>query len=123
MTYLIWSNEHSAWWMPNSRGYTVSRAAAGRYSLEEATRICLGATASQNDCRVPDECIVPCEDEPQKRWVNRKSGDVYFVDGEAVNATNATAGQQMVLYHRENSVLQFVRARAEFESKFVKDGA
>ena len=123
MTYLIWSNEHSAWWMPNSRGYTASRATAGRYSLEEATRICLGANTHQSDRRVPDECIVPCEDEQQERWVNRKSGDIYIVDGEVVNATNANDRQQMVLYHRENSATQFVRERAEFESKFVKDGA
>jgi hypothetical protein len=34
--YLIWSNEHRAWWRPNSRGYTVHLEAAGRYTRAEA---------------------------------------------------------------------------------------
>lgn len=38
--YLIWSNEHRAWWRPNGRGYTSDLAAAGRYSREDAMRTC-----------------------------------------------------------------------------------
>lgn len=37
--YLIWSNEHAAWWGPNRRGYTTSIGAAGRYSADEAKAI------------------------------------------------------------------------------------
>lgn len=37
--YLIWSNEHQAWWRPNSRGYTLSVEAAGRYERDEALTI------------------------------------------------------------------------------------
>jgi hypothetical protein len=59
MKYLIWSNEHGAWWKPNSHGYTTDRGDAGYYSLEEATEICVGATSHQNDRQVPNECIVP----------------------------------------------------------------
>jgi hypothetical protein len=41
--YLIWSNEHRAWWRPNKCGYTVHLAVAGRYSHDEALRICRNA--------------------------------------------------------------------------------
>lgn len=34
--YLIWSNEHRAWWRPNSRGYTLDVDKAGRYSRKDA---------------------------------------------------------------------------------------
>ena len=43
MKYLIWSNEHNSWWMPNSSGYTQRSEYAGRYTLEEAIKICNGA--------------------------------------------------------------------------------
>lgn len=36
--YLIWSNEHRAWWRPNNAGYTKQLEAAGRYSREDAIR-------------------------------------------------------------------------------------
>lgn len=38
--FLIWSNEHNAWWRPNRLGYTPEIAAAGRYFLEDAIAIC-----------------------------------------------------------------------------------
>lgn len=37
-SYLIWSNEHRAWWRPNSSGYTVFIESAGRYSRDEAVK-------------------------------------------------------------------------------------
>lgn len=36
--YLIWSNEHRAWWRPNARGYTTFIESAGRYSRDEAIK-------------------------------------------------------------------------------------
>lgn len=36
--YLIWSNEHRAWWRPNSRGYTIHIEAAGRYTRDDALK-------------------------------------------------------------------------------------
>ena len=36
MNYLIWSNEHRAWWRPKAQGYTDSHERAGRYTREEA---------------------------------------------------------------------------------------
>jgi hypothetical protein len=40
MEYLIWSNEHRAWWGPGERGYVRKISAAGRYSREHAIGIC-----------------------------------------------------------------------------------
>ena len=57
-TWLIWSNEHDAWWGPNSNGDIGSRADAGRYTLEEATEICVGANRYQKDGR-PLETMLP----------------------------------------------------------------
>jgi hypothetical protein len=37
--FLIWSEEHGAWWRPGRMGYTTSIREAGRYSLDEATEI------------------------------------------------------------------------------------
>ena len=41
--YLIWSDEHRAWWRPRRSGYTTHISAAGRYSREEALSICRNA--------------------------------------------------------------------------------
>ena len=38
--YLIWSNEHRAWWGPGERGYVKRVENAGRYSRNEALAIC-----------------------------------------------------------------------------------
>jgi predicted RNase H-like nuclease (RuvC/YqgF family) len=41
--YLIWSNEHSAWWGPGQLGYVTDPARAGRYTLQQAKEICFEA--------------------------------------------------------------------------------
>jgi hypothetical protein len=41
--YLIWSNEHTCWWRANSQGYSYDIKDVGRYSREEAMKICKGA--------------------------------------------------------------------------------
>lgn len=38
--YLVWSNEHRAWWGPAGRGYVRRVSEAGRYSWPEALAIC-----------------------------------------------------------------------------------
>lgn len=38
--WIIWSNEHRAYWRPDSCGYTRRIDDAGRYSYEEARSIC-----------------------------------------------------------------------------------
>ena len=56
--YLIWSNEHGAWWRPNSQGYTIHLAAAGRYSRSEALLICSRAHDGWDEGKVPPEVPV-----------------------------------------------------------------
>lgn len=53
--YLIWSNEHRAWWGWNHRGYTNRIAKAGRYSRVDALRICNGANYSWDENTNPDD--------------------------------------------------------------------
>jgi hypothetical protein len=42
--WLIWSNEHEAWWRPNGNGYTMLRAEAGEYGFAKAVEICAANT-------------------------------------------------------------------------------
>lgn len=54
--WLVWSNEHEAWWGPNRCGYTQKMNDAGRYTFAEAVQIC--SVRSIRMC-VPDEVCVP----------------------------------------------------------------
>jgi hypothetical protein len=40
--YLIWSNEHRAWWGANRWAFAERIEDAGRYDREEALNLCLG---------------------------------------------------------------------------------
>lgn len=63
--YLVWSNEHRAWWRPKSAGYTYDVRAAGRYTSAEA--IDISGTARNgwtNPARVPDELAINIQDLP-----------------------------------------------------------
>lgn len=52
--YLVWSNEHRAWWGPNNAGYYGSIASAGRYTRDEALKICRGGRQfNDNPTEVP----------------------------------------------------------------------
>lgn len=57
--YLIWSHEHSAWWHGGSLGYTPHLDLAGRFTRDEALRICFrampGAGARLNELPVRAE--------------------------------------------------------------------
>jgi hypothetical protein len=53
--FLIWSNEHRAWWMPGSRGYTTLADRAGRYTREQALSICNGANYGWDEDTLPNE--------------------------------------------------------------------
>jgi len=39
--YLVYSREHNAWLGPHNAGYPIVENEAGRYTLEEAKRICI----------------------------------------------------------------------------------
>lgn len=51
--YLIWSEEHGAWWRPGSAGYTTSMAKAGRYTEDKARAIVNSANGGGTFCEVP----------------------------------------------------------------------
>lgn len=51
--YLIWSEEHGAWWGPNSHGYTRSMIKAGRYPRQIAEAISASANGGGTFCEVP----------------------------------------------------------------------
>lgn len=64
--YLVWSNQHRAWWRPNSAGYTKSVVAAGVYSRGEALSISHdGRDGWTGDTGVPDELPVCIDDLPR----------------------------------------------------------
>ena len=73
MKYLIWSNEHNAWWRADSQGYTTSVISAGRYDIHDAIKICNGANYTwDNNSNIPHE--LPIAEEialklsAQKEW-------------------------------------------------------
>lgn len=53
--WLIWSNEHAAWWNPERLGYTQRIEKAGRYSLEEAET----CAEMRSPAAIPPEVVVP----------------------------------------------------------------
>lgn len=55
--WLIWSNEHNAYWRANELGYTPNLYEAGNYTLEKAIAIC--SKANYRPDIPPNECIVP----------------------------------------------------------------
>lgn len=48
MKWLIWSNEHRAWWKPNRHGYTTRTDQAGQFSFEDATKIVFEANRNSD---------------------------------------------------------------------------
>jgi len=59
--WLIWSNEHHAWWKPKEAGYITKRGGAGRYSYERACDIVYNANKHQSFDKVPNETMVRVE--------------------------------------------------------------
>ena len=57
--WLIWSNEHGAWWKSARRGYTPNREEAGHYSFAEAVEICGADTKYGRLRNVPSETMIP----------------------------------------------------------------
>jgi hypothetical protein len=60
--YLIWSNEHKAWWKPDHNGYTTNTGEAGRYQEREARFICERANIAEVNevlCLAPEFNLDP----------------------------------------------------------------
>lgn len=47
--YLIWSNEHRAWWGSDRAGYVSRLSQAGRYSQADALLVCTHAIPGTAD--------------------------------------------------------------------------
>jgi len=64
--YLVWSNEHRAWWAPNRCGYTRLIDRAGRYAREDAISIARGARGGWEMAGLkeqnPPEIAIPLRD-------------------------------------------------------------
>jgi hypothetical protein len=63
--YLVWSNEHKAWWRADSAGYASSILEAGIYSRADAIDISHGARDGWIAGRRPDEIPVALADIPE----------------------------------------------------------
>jgi hypothetical protein len=57
--YLIWSNEHRAWWRPDRCGYTTAIENAGRYDRAEACAIASNARGGWSKGKNPPEIALP----------------------------------------------------------------
>lgn len=57
--YLIWSNEHRAWWAPGRCGYVSSIERAGRYDRDEAISIASCARGGWAKGKNPSEIAIP----------------------------------------------------------------
>lgn len=63
--YLVWSNEHKAWWGHNRHGYVPDIRGAGIYYRDEALSIVERATVASKWRRPPNEIPVRIEDLPE----------------------------------------------------------
>jgi hypothetical protein len=62
--WLVWSNEHRAWWGPNNCGYYRVIDAAGRYTLEAALANCQSPSRMGQN---PPELVQPAPEWFEKR--------------------------------------------------------
>jgi len=60
--YLVWSNEHRAWWGPSRCGYATGITGAGQYSRAAAIAICRDALLSSAQVGVIAEVPVRLDD-------------------------------------------------------------
>jgi len=71
--FLIWSQEHGAWWKPGRMGYTRSIREAGRYSLAAATEIVENANRYLKDGFNEVMVYDPMQDQNRGESVGRKT--------------------------------------------------
>ena len=84
--YLIWSNEHQAWWRPGCWGYTIIVSQAGLFPEKEAQAICKEANkmGKENEVMVSAETFA--SDLVSHEWehylLQRKLQQVTAINGE-----------------------------------------
>jgi hypothetical protein len=70
VNYLIWSNEHGAWWGPGEHGYVHDVAEAGRYTVKRAEAIVANANrGGPGPDGEPHEVMVVA---PENNWHGRR---------------------------------------------------
>lgn len=77
--YVIWSNEHHAWWGPDERGYVSRIDRAGRYPRQQALKICSrargGREFNDNPSEIPlllgDAAAFWPDDKPE--WARKRA--------------------------------------------------
>lgn len=62
LVYVVWSNEHRCWWGPEHCGYRDKLADAGRYSRDEALKICRNARGGREFRDNPSEVPLLLDD-------------------------------------------------------------
>ena len=67
-------DEHICWWKPDSRGYTICTGKAGRYTEDEARRIC---TSSECIAVPEDAAVALSRTTPYYRLPNGTLGKLY----------------------------------------------
>lgn len=94
-TYLVWSNEHSAWWGPNNAGYYGKISSAGCYTRDEALKICVNARGGRQFNENPSEVPVLLADaevfwpDDRDEWECARRQRRYRADMEAEAAEDA----------------------------------
>jgi hypothetical protein len=63
--YVVWSNEHAAWWGPKHCGYYTHLSSAGRYTRSDAIGICKGARGGRAFNKNPSEVPILLHDAEQ----------------------------------------------------------
>lgn len=76
-TWLVWSNEHAAWWGPKRCGYYWRVESAGRYTLAEALEICTLRGVERGDGINPPELI-----QPSPEWLAARSAAIAKAKGD-----------------------------------------
>ncbi len=60
--FLIWSNEHKAWWRAGGWGYTTALRMAGHFTQQQAIEICRNALPTATNIGRMSEIPVRLED-------------------------------------------------------------
>lgn len=75
-TWLVWSNEHRAWWAADEKGYSWSVEGAGRYTLEKAIEIAAERRVKRGLGINPPEMI-----QPSPEWIAARASAIAKAKG------------------------------------------
>lgn len=88
--YVVWSNEHSAWWGAKRCGYYTHLSAAGRYTREEALGICRGARGGRRFNANPSEVPILLAD-AEEFWTEEGLEDRRRAEAEKLHRETEAA--------------------------------